>query len=500
VAKDKVLVAASAAGSLPASISINSATSFTPMVRPIPTTAQIGYHGIFDTDFDDNSTIYVGSDGNASGLVYRNTAPDGSNNQWGDMMTGTTTHVEYYGLVQTNSKNVIGEGALYAAHAAFAPATWSGAERTLGPLGGKPTPRVWWDCLDASATPYQAQYPQFTLEPKSLKVCGCLTQDTNTTLYAIDNDFYSNQHNVEAGGRVVVNVRTLGLLWEYTDCMAKNGPKPTMDDGAIIGCDPATGRNQEVNFTWEQLCIADTYQLLIAKDPAFTLMVWGIRPDGGYYSFAPARLTSPAFIYLSGGEGTVPAILDANDRPLSAPSLECGHTYYWKVKVYNETTNDGVTSPWSDYRSFTIKAGFRVTTPYYGPQLLVPDNGCGCSCNAPISFSWSPFKETQEYKFELSENANMSSPLVTTTVTTTAYQYTGTVKCNKSYYWRIMATQPAPSEWSAVFSFVTQPEPPKPASPPSEPGTPLWAWTLIAIGTIQIMISLVLVIQTRRTL
>ena len=35
----------------------------------------------------------------------------------------------------------------------------------------------------------------FTLEPKSLKICGCLTQDTNATLYAIDNDWYAGYEN-----------------------------------------------------------------------------------------------------------------------------------------------------------------------------------------------------------------------------------------------------------------------------------------------------------------
>ena len=28
----------------------------------------------------------------------------------------------------------------------------------------------------------------FTLEPTSLKYCGCCTLDTNTTLYAIDDE------------------------------------------------------------------------------------------------------------------------------------------------------------------------------------------------------------------------------------------------------------------------------------------------------------------------
>jgi len=491
-------VTSAAATPFPVAISTDGGVTFIPMVRTIPQGAQFGYHAIFDTDYGvgNNTTIYEGSDAAGAGLIHRNNAPSGANVNWTDMITGFTTHVEYYGLVQTNSQNVAGQGTLYAAHAGNVTTpglltAWSGVERTLSPLDGIPKPGIEWSCLDADGT-YRPNNPQFILEPKSLKLCGCLTQDTNTTLYAIDDDVYGSNHNgvynatYGFGAGVWLVPPLSGRLWAYEDCVAKKGPALTMDDGAIIGCDPATGRAQEVNFTWEQLCIANTYQLVISKDSTFTLPVY----DSGAI-WVPADLTAPAAIYLS----------NESSSPLGFVPLECGHTYYWKVRVVDETTADAVVSPYSEIRSFTIKAGFRVTTPYYGPQLLMPDNGCGCACDAPICFSWSPFKETTEYMLELSENADMSSPLVSTTVSTTAYQYTGTVECNKNYFWRVMAVQPAPSEWSAVFSFMTQPEIPAPEpTKTEEPGVPLWGWTLIAIGTILIILLLVLIVKTRRKL
>jgi hypothetical protein len=279
-----------------------------------------------------------------------------------------------------------------------------------------------------------------------------------------------------------------------------------MADNTIIGCDPATGRNQEVNFTWEQLCIATTYELHIDKAKAMNLPVFS-----GFV--IPYDVTSPALIYLSGGEGIGGGFISADlsatwnstvgaavgGSMVSVPSLECGHTYYWRVRVRDEVTLDLVRSPWSEIRGFTIKAGFKVTTPYYGPQLLAPDNGCGCACAAPISFSWSPFKETTDYKFEMSTNADMSSPIVSTTVkNATAYQWTGTPKCNTSYFWRVMATAPAPSEWSATFSFQTQPAPPAPPVEKPDPGTPLWVWVIIGIGAILVIVTLVLIFKTRR--
>jgi len=509
MAPDKVLVAADQGGGYPVGISMNGGSSFVPMVRDLPgPSAEL--HAIFDTDFAKNSMIYVAKD---NGVVYRNTAPAGSNTPWTDMMQASFAyigyvgpHTDYYGIIQTNSKNITGQGTLYAAHddgqadystPAFTDPTvvtssWSGVERTLAPLDGIPKPGLTWCCLDAKDAPFQRNHPVFTLEPKSLKFCGCLTEDTNTTLYAIDNDKYTDQHNVGKPG--FGGLKTTGLLWAYTDCMAKKGPKLTMDDGTIIGCDPATGRNQEVNFTWEQLCIANEYQFKMAKDKAMTLEIFNVV-------VAPADVTSPAMVYLAGGEGVYPQVFTTIGNTVlvtQTPSLECGHTYYWKVRVWNEVTNDYVISPWSEVRGFTIKAGFKVTTPYYGPQLLAPDNGCGCACNTPVFFSWSPFKETVEYKFELSENADMSSPLVSTTVKGTAYQFTGTAKCNKNYFWRVMATKPAPSEWSATFSFMTQPEPPPPPPPEPAPETPMWVWVVIGIGALLFIVILVLIFKTRR--
>jgi hypothetical protein len=544
----RLIVGAAWQSSYAAAFSPDGGTNFIPFVQPTGDSPLIGYHAILDTDFETNATVYIGSDANGAagpaGKVRRNTAPAGVGNPWTDMcrtFTGPfwwTNHRAYYGLVQTNSKNVSGQGTLYAAHRpgvgcgagdiagnvipqpAGCLMPWSGVERTLRPLDGIPKPGIEWCCLDASDSLYRVQNPPvwFTLEPKSLKICGCLTQETDATLYALDNDWYASNHNAVMGIGGIARVRDRGQLWAYTDCVAKVGPVLTMDDGTIIGCDPATGRNQEVNFTWEQLCIAGAYQFVLAKDNAMTQTMISA-------TMSPFQVTSPALVLWAGGEGSSPDFathFTFGTTPAAGmgkpPSLECGHTFYWMIRVIEVVTQEGTTnlgicdqgatppfsvwgvpSPWSEIRSFTIKAGFKVSTPYYGVQLLAPDNGCGCACAAPVCFSWSPFKETTGYKFELSENADMSSPLVSTTVTgATAYQYTGTVKCNTNYFWRVMATEPAPSEWSATFSFMTQPEPPPPAPAPAPKPTPIWVWVVIAIGAILVIVTLVLIFKTRR--
>jgi hypothetical protein len=512
--EDKVVIGTSNIAFI-AFISTNGGQAFRPATRQAPEgPPTFGYHVLFDTDYDDNGMVYAASDRNNTGRVHRNKLPEMAGSPWEDMVTPNTAHREFYGITQTNSNNVNNQGTLYVAHASdevawagqtaaddgvWASEFYGGVERTLFPLWGIPKPGVFWSCLDAAAAPYRAQATvvEFTLEPKSLKHCGCLTPDTYTNLYAIDNDWYANNHNVDTGHGNVAALGDRGMLWRYIDCMAKKGPVLTMDDGAIIGCDPATGRNQEVNFTWEQLCIATWYQLQIAKTESFDQQVFnGV--------FRPVNVTSPALVYLSGGEGTFPGVFTAADGAIPVNviySLECGHSYFWRVKVRDETTNDLVDSPWSEKRAFSIKAGFRVTTPYYGPQLLAPDNGCGCPCEAPLCFSWSPFKETMAYRFQLSENPDMSSPLVNEVVReSTAYQYTGDPKCNTNYFWRVMAVEPVESEWSAVFSFMTQAEPPAPPAETPEPEevTPIWVWVIIAIGAILVIVTLVLIFKTRR--
>jgi hypothetical protein len=515
--------------------------------------ASAANHSIFDTDYAKNKTTYNASSSPTSGIMRGST----------DMMAACGGHkVGYFGLVQTNSKNITGQGTLYGAHAPVHPCVgtgtyvnmaidgttyttlntfcgtqaYSGVERTLTPLNGIPKPCIEWDCLDAScASGYQSNSVPvwFTLEPKSLKICGCADQSTNATLYALDNDWFGNGNNTAMGLSANGPMgsgwlkSSQGKVWRYTDCMAKAGPNPTMDDGTIIGCDPATGRNQEVNFTWEQLCIATDYELLIAKDKAMNLPVFDI----GHFSpfFSPYNVTSPSLIYLAGGEGLGIQGMGARDIDdmvsflglSSVPSLECGHTYYWQVRVRDETTFDQVRSPWSAVRSFTIKSGFRVTTNYYGVQLLSPDNGAGTPCTAPVSFSWSPFVGATSYTFQLSKNADMSSPIVNTTVSTTAYQWTGKPDCNAVYFWRVQEAQPSPSDWSATFTFMTQPIPPSPTPPvvvTTVPApqltatvvipapvtnvlsteTPLWVWVVIAIGAILVIVVLVLIFKTRR--
>lgn len=253
--------------------------------------------------------------------------------------------------------------------------------------------------------------------------------------------------------------------------------KPAANSGTqkYVGVDPATGRNQDIGFGWEQLCLSNRYQVQIAKDPGFTLMVF----DSGVY--APSASTAPALLYLAGGR------------------LEAGHTYYWRARVRQATTGQFIVSPWSQPQSFIVGAGHPVVTPYQGIQLLSPVSGC---CGYPaksVPFSWSPYKETTRYRFILARDPGLTDIITIAETTTTSYLYEGTFDYNTNYFWQVMAIQPAPSDPSPVFSFTTEAKPlpePKVAEPPS--AIPLWAWLMIGIGTALIIAMMVLIFMPNR--
>ncbi len=441
-------------------------------------------HVAFDPNFKDNNTYYIGNDAVCVGSVFRNSPIAQLRWQDTDMMddingaVGCPHPVGQYGIALAFTG-----GALYTAHDwCEDPGTTCGVDRTLGPLKGIPKPGVVWDHLHAGL-PVDAC---FTLEPSSLKICGCCTTETDSTLYAIDNADYTNCEDHARTGR--------GLIWAFTDCLAKRGPALITEDNTLIGCDPVSGRAQEVNLCWEQLCVADAYDIEISKNPDFTIKVIDWVGSSCTADFlVPADVTAPCVFFPAGGQAFNQASSIA-----AFSNLECGHTYYWRVQARECATGEVIRSPWSEVRSFTVKAGLPVVSPYLGLQLLGPNNGClGCPV-APASFSWSPFKETTKYKFVLAKDSEMTQVVKEAEVSTTAYEYDGTLDYSTNYFWRVMAEEPAPSDWSAAFSFQTEAKPVPLVESSGPARTPIWVWVIIAVGVILLIVTLVLILKTRR--
>jgi len=411
-------------------------------------------HPTFHPEFESNNIVFINDENyiNNAGSVYRNSLANLI--RWSDldMMLASNGAVGCnapHRLPQTGLICGFTGEAIYSSHAIAPGFANSGVCRTIddgtgkfGPLSGIPKPGIAWDCLSVFV-PAGTAGVIFTLQPITLKACGCCSLSSDTSLYAIDNRDYASTDRE-------------GVLWEFTDCLAKRGPALVTEDKIPIGCDPVSGRAQEVNLCWEQLCLANRYDMEIAKDPEFTIKVidWLLESECG--GLLPADVTTPCVFYPAGSEATI----GHSSAIVASGNLECGHTYYWRVRARSSATTQDIRSPWSEVRRFTIKAGLASGLEILGLQLLAPDNGCLECRIKPASFSWSPFKETTKFRFVLAKDAAMTQIVKEAEVTTTAYEYDGTLDYGTTYFWRVMALEPKPSDWSATFSFATVEAPP----------------------------------------
>jgi len=398
VKDDFVLVGASVNESSPVAYSVDKGKNWLTINTQTP--ASGNRHVIFDTYFDADQIIYVADD---AGGIYRWSL--GRSSAWDDL--APPNHSFY-------SVHISSDGPIYGAFSS----PGSGVDRALYPRIGVPKPGVNWDSLSVGL----AANVLFSSEPDAMEL-------SENTLWAID----ARNYDISTG---------VGQLWAFTDPLAGPGLRLISPAyGSSVGCDPVSGRNQDVDFAWEQLSLAEDYEFEIAKDEDFNFRVAEAEPATNPY-YTPPSLTNPAYRIL-------PGLLP-----------EANTIYYWRVRVRQAATGQVIRSYWSDTGSFNIKAGLPVAASHLGAQALRPEHG---ACTVPISFvafSWTPFKETTEYKFLLARDSALTDIIVEEYVPTTAYKYNGRLDHDTDYFWQVTASKPLPSEPSPVFSFTTIPEPP----------------------------------------
>jgi hypothetical protein len=199
-----------------------------------------------------------------------------------------------------------------------------------------------------------------------------------------------------------------------------------------------TGRNAQIDLKWEQLSLADAYEIEIGKDKWFDLVVTGAAPASSPF-YTPPDLNYPAY-YI--GDGLLP---------------EAGHSYYWHIRARRAATGQTIRSYWSRALSFSVSPGFRVAAPTYpGIQSLSP---CHEACDIPVypvSFSWSPMQGTTRYHFTLATDPKFNNPVIDEKVEGTAYKLFTRLSYKTAYFWQVTPLEPIPGDLSPVFSFTTQ--------------------------------------------
>ncbi len=343
---------------------------------------------------------------------------------------------------------------------------------------GSATPYIRWSSaysgFDAAVSLGTANQPT-----TRYRTCGGLVLEQPTITYAIDQRPFSPP----AGG-----------VWYYIDDLLWSGPRPTSPVSHFtVTCDPVTGRAGQIELKWLPRSLSRGYDIYIAKDIDFYMMVAKIGDDyfGPYYR--PHDLDKPALFIPPGGGN----IVDYNGNSWAVPPLEAGHSYYWKVKVQDVATGDAIKSPWSWRESYDVRPGFKVAATYPGVQLLSPAKGY-TNCSVKPVFSWSPYQGATGYCFVLAKDADMKQVTVQVTTPATAYEYDSPLEADSAYFWSVRATdsdgRPV-SDWSATFSFNTGPA--SSISPAPSPGNdaPLWVWCIIALGSIGVITVLALIIR-----
>ena len=209
-------------------------------------------------------------------------------------------------------------------------------------------------------------------------------------------------------------------------------------------------REDSVSERKSVVIAGQTIQDEVVETPLFVACVTVKNKDtvsGTFQVFF--TVTTPFIEELTQG---VLSLAPGESKTIECPAYELGD---WNYVVHPSTKL--VTDSQQPAATATLPP--LDTTPYYGPQLLAPNNGClGCPVK-PASFSWSPFKETTKYKFVLAKDAAMTQVVTEAAVTATAFEYDGTLNYSTNYFWRVMSLEPAPSDWSTTFSFLTEAAP-----------------------------------------
>jgi len=197
------------------------------------------------------------------------------------------------------------------------------------------------------------------------------------------------------------------------------------------------------------------------------------------------------------------------------PDLEPATTYYWRVRA-----SQPFLSRWSEIWSFTTATGGEITAP----ELISPEDGASGVALRPV-FQWSAVAEAEGYELIVSSEASGDDPVILKTsdyaLPDTTWECNISLNYETSYYWKVRAiTSETHSAWSTVGTFTTEPRPgsseepvsppeapPSPAepkSPPERPSpptstTPDWVrYSLGALITSVIVLSVIVTILVRR--
>ena len=353
---------------------------------------------IADENFASNQIIYAASDKAGQNI---NKWQIGTSTEWADIFRNTVPG-GIYGLAMD-------DGTLYTLE--FNNSTGqSTLWRCLSPTTATSTSESWSSSTTTASTDADSAEVHLNATPRALKA-------SPGKLWAVKtNDTNKNK------------------LYSFTDILIEvTLIKPA--SGITDPVNAITGLANDIAFSWRRPPEATAYELQIANDKDFTILV--------------TTLT------VASEESTVTALVGPHQTGAAKVNFTAGTNYYWRVR-----TTQPLYGLYSEARSFSIAPIAALV-----PSLLTPANGSTDVSRTP-SFSWEPVSGASEYEFMLSANVTMTPPIIDTKVKNAGFAMTKELDYGGTYFWKVRATAPAESDWSTLANFTVEKKPAEPAPPP----------------------------------
>ena len=176
--------------------------------------------------------------------------------------------------------------------------------------------------------------------------------------------------------------------------------------------DNDTNISVHINFSWNSISDAISYQLQVSTDAQFT--------------------------------STELNFDDIIDPKYEAKTLNHSQQYFWRVRAHF----DNGSSAWSVTRTFT--------TLKTGPVLSSPDNN-ETGVNRDVNLYWNNVASAIEYHAQVSTDISFNSPEYDSGQLASTTYYLQSLAYSNTYYWHVRAyyNDGTYSDWSEIRSFTT---------------------------------------------
>ncbi len=272
-----------------------------------------------------------------------------------------------------------------------------------------------------------------------------------------------------------------GRLWTYADCYAMTAVTTAGDETPrTIPSDPCRCAHEAFSLEWNRPCDACEYEVQIALDRDFTHIVLNtnelLRAPDAAWSTRFYRPFEPA----------MPDILVARGL------LECGETYWWRVRAHLAETGEVISSWWSTPVRFHTAPG-----PPGQIVLSAPGDGATGVPVTNVGFTWTRVSGATGYDFMLvdRERGHVASQVGDFA----SFVLPLTLEHDTPYVWRVIAlegeriiSESAPATFRTVAAAA--PLPPPETTAPFTPPTPRTQtdWLPYFAGAIAALLALAL--------